>query len=93
MDERMRKLENSLIAHNTRAEEEHKRQTEIMKNIFEVYRDIKKTIYGNGNNEGMKIRVDRLSQAEGNRKWTIRAIVISILGIASSILTYLFTDK
>ena len=92
MDERMRNLENSMISHNTKAEAEHKRQTEIMNNIFDVYKDIKKTLYGNGN-EGMNIKLDRLVQAERNRKWTIRAIVVMILGIIGSILTYLFTDR
>lgn len=92
MDERMRKLENSLIAHNTRSEAEQKRQTEIMKSIFDVYKGIKNTLYGNGS-EGMKIKVDRLEQTESNRKWTIRAMVVTILGILGGILTYLFTDK
>jgi len=92
MDERMRKLENSLIAHNTRSEAEQKRQTEIMKNIFDVYKGIKNTLYGNGS-EGIKIKVDRLEQTENNRKWTIRAIVVMILGILGGILTYLFTGK
>ena len=92
MDERMRKLENSLVAHNARSEAEQKRQTEIMKNIYDVYKGIKNTLYGNGD-EGMKIKLDRLVQAEGNRKWTIRAMVVTVLGILGGILTYLFTDK
>ncbi len=92
MDDRIRSLENKMIAHNTRAEAEQKRQTEIMKGIFDVYKGIKNTLYGNGS-EGMNIKVDRLEQAERNRKWTIRAIVVTILGILGGILTYLFTGK
>lgn len=37
-------------------------------------------IMGNGSAAGLKTRVDRLEQVEGNRKWSIRLLWTALVG-------------
>jgi len=38
------------------------------------------SIYGNGR-EGLLVRVDRLEQDEGRRKWGVRLVAASVVGL------------
>lgn len=44
-------------------------------------REIKETLNGKGDSPGMKVELDRLKQAEAERKWVVRGIV-SMVGIS-----------
>ena len=40
---------------------------------------------GQNGTPGMKIRMDRLEQAESRRSWTVRAVLVAVLGLLTKV--------
>ena len=54
--------------------------------------DDRKMFYGNGGNLGLVTRLDRVEQTEKTRQWTLRAVVVAVLGVFVKMVSDLFKN-
>ena len=65
------------------------RLARIEERVAEVREDtveLRRGVFGYNGTPGLVTRLDRIEQIETHRRWTIRAIVIALLGVVGSMM-------
>lgn len=74
-EQRLARIE-TLLEKLTEAVEERQKESD------ERWRDIRRTVYGDGNGyRGLLVRIDRMEQAEKGRTWRERLMIVTIVGL------------
>lgn len=66
-------------------EELGKKMDDLHDEFKDEFNKIRKHLYGNGEGVGLVTRLDRLEQAEENRKWHFRTLYTSTIGIVGKL--------